>query len=91
MKTYEARTWLGGCHTGVRRGPMRGAVSDVAAHSSVPRLSFFFFFSLDSRWPSSIRTDSASIRTEPGRFGQNQAVSAELGRIGWPPNGRNRP
>ena len=50
-----------------------------------------FFFSLDSRQLDSIRADSALIRIEPGRFGQNQAVSAELGRIGWPPNGRNRP
>ena len=83
MKTYEAWTWLGGCRIGVQCGPTRGAASDVATRSLVPRLSFFFFF-LDLRRPSSIHVDSASIRTEPGKFSQNQAISAELGRIGWP-------
>ena len=33
VTVYEARTRLGGCRTGVRRGPMRGAASDMAAHS----------------------------------------------------------
>ena len=47
------------------------------------------FFSLDSRQLDSICADSVSIRTEPDRYGQNQAVSAELGRIGWLPKWLN--
>ena len=62
-------------------------VSDAAACVSVPRLSFFFFF-------PQIRFDLARftptwllfspIHAELGQFGQNQAVSAESGRIGQP-------
>ena len=63
---------------GVRRGCPRVS----------PHLRFFFFFlgfsptRLDSHQCGSIRAKSASIRTEPGWFGQNQAVLAILGRIG---------
>ena len=48
---------------------------NAVTRASVLCLSFFFFF-----FPR-IRADSASIRTEPGWFGQNRAVSAILGRI----------
>ena len=70
--------------------PTRGVASNVAAHASMPRLSLFFilFFFTDSLQLSSIRTDSASIHAELGRFGQNQAISTKLGRIDrrpkWP-------
>ena len=62
LESYEARMWLGGCRTGVRRGPMQGVATDVAACASVPRLSFFFF---------GICTDSALIHVKPGQFDQN--------------------
>ena len=76
--TYEAWTRLGGCHTGVWRGCLPvGAASEL----------FFFFF-------PQIRFDLARftptwllfspIHAELGQFGQNQAVSAESGRIGQP-------
>ena len=62
-----------GC--GVRRGcPRVEAVSEL-----------FFFFSSDSQQLGSIHANSASIHTEPSKFGQNQAVSA------GDRNGRNRP
>ena len=79
--TYEARTRLGGCHIEVWHGPTRGVASDVVARASVPRLSFFFFFT-DSRRLDLIRTNSALFCIEPGRFGQNQAILAESGRMG---------
>ena len=46
---------------------------NAVTRASVLRLSFFIF--------SRIRADSASIRTEPGWFGQNRTVSAISGRI----------
>ena len=80
VTVYEARTRLGGCRTGVRRGPMRGAASDVAAHSSMPRLSsFFFFFLTYSCQLSSIRVDSALIHADLARirpYWPNRVVSA---------------
>ena len=41
---------LGGCRTGVRRGPMQGVATDVAACASVPRVSFFFFLGFAPTW-----------------------------------------
>ena len=62
---YDARTRQNGRRTCVRH-------NDAAAHMSVPRLIFFFFFSTDSRWLSS----------NSCQFGQNQVVSA--GSQNWP-------
>ena len=83
VTVYEARTRLGGCRTGVRRGPMRGAASDMAAHSSMPRLSFFFFFFFHIFVPTQL--DSWRLGFDSRWFGQNQTVLAESGRIDWRP------
>ena len=73
----EALTRLGGCHTRVRwrvqpptRLPMRRCCVWVF---------FFFWIHADS---APICADSASIRAEPDRFGQNWVVSA--GGRNWP-------
>ena len=59
VTAYEAQTWLGGCHTRVRRGCLRvGAASEF----------FFFFF-------PRIRVESGSIRADSVRIGPNQVVS----------------
>ena len=48
--------------------PMKDATSDAVARASVPRLSFFFFF-------SRIRADSARFVPIRLRFGSNRAIS----------------
>ena len=54
--------------------------SDAAACVSVPRLSFFFFLGFAPTW-----LQFGLIPAEPGQFGQNRVVSAELDRIGRRP------
>ena len=89
VTVYEARTQLGGCHTGVRRGLMRGAASDAAAHASVPRLRFFFFFfhifaptRLDSHRLSFDSRQTGPIRPKSGRICRigSYRLATETGR-----------
>ena len=86
-QAYEARTWLGGCCTGVRRGLMRGAASDAAARASVRHLSFFFFFfffygfaptRLDSCWLSLIRAEPGILGLDSCQFAPNWADSTKI-------------
>ena len=88
VTVYEARTQLGGCRTGVRRGLMRGAASDAAAHALVPNLRFFFFFHifaptwLDSHRLSFDSHQTGPIRPESGRIGRIRSyrLATETGR-----------
>ena len=75
---YEARTCLGGCRTGVRHCPTQEVTTQIGTRLPVRRCHiwafFLFLFFMDLRRLSSIRADSASIRTEQGKFSQNQAI-----------------
>ena len=79
------------------RSSIRGAVFDAVARASVPRLSFFFFFSqihTDSSWFMPTRLQFAPIRLELGHIGRIRSyrLTIEMAEIGlescW--NSRNR-
>ena len=75
---------LGGCRTGVRRGPMQGVATDVAACASVPRLSFFFFFWDLHRLGSDSR-QTGPIRPELSRTSQRLKLTETAEKYqNWP-------
>ena len=90
-----ARTRLESCRTGVRCGPTWGVAFDVAAHATVPRLSFFFFFFItDSLQLGLIRADfhrTWPIRPESGHIGQIGSYRPAIKVVETNQNGRNKP
>ena len=60
--------------------PTQQHVSDAAAHASVLHLIFFFFFLRIRADSAPIRANSASIRTDSGRF---PPIRPKSSRIGW--------
>ena len=70
------------------RSPTQGAATDAAAHALVPCLSILFYFILFYFYFNGFvptRLWFALIQAEPGKFSQNQVVSAESDHIGWRP------
>ena len=69
----KALTWLQGCHTGIRHGPMQGAVGNATANTLVSQQCFFF--------PFQIHADSHRPGADSGRFALIQVESV---CISWP-------
>ena len=65
----------------LHRSLTQGAATDAAAHALVPCLSILFYFYFNGFVPTRLRF--ALIQAKPGKFSQNQVVSAESDHIGW--------
>ena len=90
----QGRGWEGAALESDARCSIRHGCPRVGSTSK----PFFFFSPTELHRLGLIRADSALIRTEPGRFGQNQVISAESSRISRRPKrtemvetGRNQP
>ena len=79
-KTWDARTWLPGQRTRVRRGGTQRRGRDATDRASVPRRATW-------RFPN--RADAVEIGADAAQIGPTQFVSAVLACIGR--NGRVRP